>query len=615
VTSGVRGRRGSRDEGVRLVRSDVLVDFRTYDFSMKAGDGEDQATEEGEPESDRVVFHITTRCCERRLPGLGLTRFRVLGASVEAQLEPLYAGGVDARAFANAVIAAAIVEPTVSASDVEGWSEQTRAIARVATVEVLDCRVAYERLAGKGMTGDERLREAMRERRDELQASLRASSAALRAAMASNFALPKMLHSKVIDMTLRRQRQMERLFRPAYFEQMERTRKQVDQLLRPSYFGQIEKLRRQLELPAAMPHGVFGQLGHIDKLVKSWLPDRSIASLFTKSTLGSHIARNNAALFGSNAASAVLRNYARLGDDLSGQVRGLGPSYFGALQLSRLVGPPAHVTAIRRLAEQAQQQLRLSGFAQASRVAEQMRQALGLDRVREGLGGFLERYQAWLEREWAQEKERSRPRPLLFLLASLPALVGLQLLRELERDDELLLTSLEGALGGSLVEELQEAVQREGTLDSVAKQHLVQALTWVGSRRYVDAAPPLYQGLERAFKLVARERRIVDQKNIFLIPNPHQRKATKIEDLFRYLDLDPRYERFLNTWVFGEMGTLARHGDLAEDEHRRWVLRTVLAVVGWLEYLGGRADAVAELVGRLELEPGDDTQTGDAAAG
>jgi hypothetical protein len=69
------------------------------------------------------------------------------------------------------------------------------------------------------------------------------------------------------------------------------------------------------------------------------------------------------------------------------------------------------VTAIRRLAEQAQQQLRLSGFAQANRVAEQMRQALGLDRVREGLGGFLDRYQAWLEREWAQEKERSRPRP------------------------------------------------------------------------------------------------------------------------------------------------------------------------------------------------------------
>jgi hypothetical protein len=582
---------------------------------MKAGDGEDQATEGGEPESDRVVFHITTRCCERRLPGLGLTRFRALGASVEAQLEPLYAGGVDARAFANAVIAAAIVQPTVSASDVEGWSERTRAIARVATVEVLDCRVAYERLAGKGMTGDERLREAMRERRDELQASLRASGAALRAAMASNFALPKMLHSNVIDMTLRRQRQIERLFRPAYFEQMERTRKQLDQLLRPSYFGQIEKLRRQLELPAAMSHGVFGQLGHIDKLVKSSLPDKSIASLFAKSTLASHIARNNASLFGSNAASAVLRNYARLGDDLSRQVRGLGPSYFGALQLSRLVGPPAHVTAIRRLAEQAQQQLRLSGFPQANRVAEQMRQALGLDRVREGLGGFIERYQAWLEREWAQEKERPTTRPLLFLLASLPALVGLQLLRELERDDKLLLTRLEDALGGSLVEELQEAVQREGTLDSVAKQHLVQGLTWVGSRRYVDAAPPLYQGLERAFKLVARQRRIVDQKNIFLIPDPHQRKATKIEDLFRYLDLDPRYERFLNAWVFGEMGTLARHGDLAEDEHRRWVLRTVLAVVGWLEYLGGSADAVAELVGRLEFEPGDDTQTGDAAAG
>jgi hypothetical protein len=130
------------------------------------------------------------------------------------------------------------------------------------------------------------------------------------------------------------------------------------------------------------------------------------------------------------------------------------------------------------------------------------------------------------------------------------------------------LTRLEDALGGSLVEKLQEAVQHEGTLDSVATQHLVQGLTWVGSLRDIDAAPPVYQGLERAFKLVARQRGIVDQKNILLIPDPHQRKATKIEDLFRYLDLDPRYERFLNAWVFGEMSALVRHGDLAEDEHR-----------------------------------------------
>ncbi len=71
----------------------------------------------------------------------------------------------------------------------------------------------------------------------------------------------------------------------------------------------------------------------------------------------------------------------------------------------------------------------------------------------------------------------------------------------------------------------------------------------------------------------------------------------------------------MNAWVFGEIGTLARHGDLAEDEHRRWVLRTVLAVVGWLEYLGGSSDAVAELVVRLELESGDDAHTDDAAAG
>jgi hypothetical protein len=83
-----------------------------------------------------------------------------------------------------------------------------------------------------------------------------------------------------------------------------------------------------------------------------------------------------------------------------------------------------------------------------------------------------------------------------------------------------------------------------------------------------------------------------------------------IEDTFRYLALDNLYLRFLHAWVFGEVGNLARHGDLAEDEHRRWVLRAVLALVGWLEYVEGEEDAVAELVSRLELERGDDAVVG-----
>jgi hypothetical protein len=60
---------------------------------MSTRDGEDYAADEGEPESGRVVFDITTWRCERRLPGLGLTQFRAFGADVEAEPEPFYADG------------------------------------------------------------------------------------------------------------------------------------------------------------------------------------------------------------------------------------------------------------------------------------------------------------------------------------------------------------------------------------------------------------------------------------------------------------------------------------------------------------------------------------------
>lgn len=85
----------------------------------------------------------------------------------------------------------------------------------------------------------------------------------------------------------------------------------------------------------------------------------------------------------------------------------------------------------------------------------------------------------------------------------------------------------------------------------------------------------------------------------------HQPPARTVEHVFAYLKLNRLYIRLLRAWVFGEMGTLARHGDLAEDEHRRWVLRAVMALVGWLEYLGGEEDAVEKLVERLELEAGE----------
>jgi hypothetical protein len=86
-------------------------------------------------------------------------------------------------------------------------------------------------------------------------------------------------------------------------------------------------------------------------------------------------------------------------------------------------------------------------------------------------------------------------------------------------------------------------------------------------------------------------------------------KARSVDDLFEHLALDKRYERFLRSWVFGTLGNLARHGDLPESEHRRWVLRAFVALLGWLEYCGADDRPMGALVARLELEARKGQQT------
>jgi hypothetical protein len=156
---------------------------------------------------------------------------------------------------------------------------------------------------------------------------------------------------------------------------------------------------------------------------------------------------------------------------------------------------------------------------------------------------------------------------------------------------------------GPLLDQLQAAVQASPELDAIAKRNLVRALEWLRQGHFVDATAPLCHGLERAFTGVARRRGIIDDRNHFRVA-ARTRKATKVEDVLEHLGLDAAYLRFLRSWVFGEIGNAARHGDLPDEPaHRRWVLRAVAAMVGWFEYCAGDATPMDELVERLELPP------------
>ena len=65
------------------------------------------------------------------------------------------------------------------------------------------------------------------------------------------------------------------------------------------------------------------------------------------------------------------------------------------------------------------------------------------------VGGAVEAYAAWLERNWAEVyADPDHPPPAMFLIASLPMAVGLPLLRAVKTDDEPLLARPGGRLVG-----------------------------------------------------------------------------------------------------------------------------------------------------------------------
>jgi hypothetical protein len=287
-------------------------------------------------------------------------------------------------------------------------------------------------------------------------------------------------------------------------------------------------------------------------------------------------------------------------------VQPVRPIHLGPFeQLSRQIAEsvrPGRVNWVSQIARQIVQPVRPIHFYQITALGQWMQ------RVMRPLGQrlleFLERYAAWLERNWPEVYANpDHPPPAMFVLASLPMAIGLPLLRRLQaHGDEPLIALLEAAIDGTpLIDAIQTAVLQNAELDPTARRYLVTALDHLRSHQYVDAEPPLYQGLERAFKLVARRRGIVDRQNKFMI-NARRAKARSVEDLFEHLALERRYLRFLRSWVFGDPGHLARHRDLPETEHRRWVLHAFVALIGWLKYCGANEAPMGALVARLQLE-------------
>jgi hypothetical protein len=224
-----------------------------------------------------------------------------------------------------------------------------------------------------------------------------------------------------------------------------------------------------------------------------------------------------------------------------------------------------------------------------------------LGAFRGGLVHVYERAMGWLDRHWAdlETENADHPHPVLFLVASFSMAVGLPIYEsaKIRDDDTALLATLEPVLtDAEFVNSVKTAIRSAPFVSDIAKEHLETGFDWLVRKELVKAYPPFYNGLESALYSVARAEGIIDTSNRFINAKG---KAKKVEDLFGELIEDPRYRRYLRSWVFGDHGNPFRHGDVSDaDACDRQSLRLAAAVIGWLEIFGGWMEA--DFARRLE---------------
>ena len=108
---------------------------------------------------------------------------------------------------------------------------------------------------------------------------------------------------------------------------------------------------------------------------------------------------------------------------------------------------------------------------------------------------------------------------------------------------------------------------------------------------YVDASPPLYFGLEGAYREAAYA--------TGRIPRPvGSKKGIGFEKLVKLMGLPTEVETFVRRAVFGGTGNTVRHAG-AEEIERRQVLLGIVALAAWIEVFAGEPalELLAEYLG------------------
>jgi hypothetical protein len=278
------------------------------------------------------------------------------------------------------------------------------------------------------------------------------------------------------------------------------------------------------------------------------------------------------------------------------------------MDLDRLKGPTISQSVLR---ENSHARLSKSPFRQAL-DASMLRRGplpntpritdfLSSLRIEQGFGGFLKHLEE-LRREREEVEQllrRWEGSALEFLVTQLGRRSSRAVLT-LDRDalEDAMLDALEAAVRDeSLVQELQAAVERCQVLTSSQRHHLKHGLQHASRGEWLDACPPLLNGLEGAFWSAARDYNVVDEKR-HLTSRP-TKLVRGVESLFKHLQAPAEYVTFLRHQVFGTTANPFRHGDAVSGE-RRQALFSVAALAGWLDEFAD-SPAQYELATRLDL--------------
>jgi hypothetical protein len=139
-------------------------------------------------------------------------------------------------------------------------------------------------------------------------------------------------------------------------------------------------------------------------------------------------------------------------------------------------------------------------------------------------------------------------------------------------------------LDGRFVPALRQAVSEAPYMTSIQREHLDHMLEHAEAGEYVRASPPLYPGLEGAYREAAYATEVI-------VRPASEKRPLALVKVVKLMPVSEPLKVLIRRGVFSGTGHAIRHGN-SEGSERRQVLLGVIALAAWLERFSTEAPAL-----------------------